>query len=169
MHKISIIYSWLVRSLTRVLPDIPIFMRFRGFLYSPMMASCGRNFQVCSTTYINSLQGLSIGNDVYLAHNVVVLGLHITIENKVMVGPNTVIVGGNHTFLDDSFRFGKSDSKPILIKEGSWVAANCTVLGGATLPCRSILAAGAVLTKSFTENNSLYAGAPSRLIKSLNV
>lgn len=169
MHKFSIIYSWAVRILMRVFPDIPLIMRFRGFLYSFMMKSCGSNFQVSSTSYINSLKGLSVGNDVYLAHNVIILGKEITIENEVMVGPNTVVVSGNHSFSGKSFRFGESISKPIIIKEGAWVATNCSILSGSVLPCCSILAAGSVLTKEFTEEKSLYGGSPAQFIKRLSI
>ncbi|WP_201607906.1 acyltransferase [Psychrobacter immobilis] len=169
MHRLSIIYSWGVRLSTRVLPDVPPVMRFRGFLYSFMMKSCGSNFQVSSTSYINSLNGISVGDDVYFAHNVVVLGKEITIENEVMIGPNTVVVSGNHSFLGNSFRFGKSISQPIVIEEGSWISANCSILSGAVLPCRSILAAGSVLNKAFSEEKSLYGGSPAKFIKRLKV
>lgn len=169
MHKISIIYSWGVRLSTRVLPDMPVVMRFRGFLYSFMMKSCGSNFQVCSTAYLNSLTELSVGSDVYLAHNVVILGKNITIEDEVMVGPNTVIVSGNHKYSGKSYRFAKSNSGIITIKEGAWVAANCSVLDGSSLPCGSVLAAGSVLNKEFTEDKSLYGGSPARYIKRLGI
>lgn len=169
MHKFSIIYSWIIRNSTKILPDSPLIMRFRGYLYSPMMQSCGKNFQVCSTSYINSLSGLSVGDNVYLAHNTVVLGKSITICDEVMIGPNTVIVSGNHTYHKNSFRFGKSEIKPILIEKGAWISANCTVLAGAIMPSSSILAAGSVLNKQFSEVKSLYAGTPAKLIKKLEL
>lgn len=168
-HKMSILYSWFVRTSTRALPDSPLIMRFRGYLYSVMMESCGKNFQVCSTSYLNSLAGLSVGQNVYLAHNTVILGKAIIIHDDVMVGPNTVIVSGNHSFVGKSFRFGKSILKPIIIKEGVWIAANCTVLGGSIIPPRSILAAGSVLNKVFDESQCLYAGAPAKKIKKLDL
>ncbi len=165
MHKLSILYSWFIRLSTKFLPDIPSLMRFRGFLYSLMMNECGKNFQVCSTAYINSLHTLKIGSDVYLAHNCVILGKNVTIEDEVLVGPNTVIVSGNHTLKNNSYRFGKSEIKPILIGKGSWIGANCTILAGAIIPTISVIAAGSVVTKELDESYSVYAGSPARFIK----
>lgn len=169
MHKFSIIYSWLIRTLTKALPNTPMVMRFRGFLYSLMMKNCGRNFQVCSTAYINSLSHLMVGDNVYLAHNCVILGPHISIEDEVLVGPNTVIVSGNHILLNNSFRFGKSEIKPILISRGSWIGANCTILAGSVIPPSSIIAAGSVTTRKLDTAFSIYGGSPAKLIKKIKV
>ena len=165
-HKISILYSWFVRSLTYFLPNIPVFMRFRGFLYALMMKKCGKNFQVTSSTIINSLAGFEVGDNVYIGPNTVIIAIDIKIENEVLIGPNCVISGGNHTFLGKSFRFGKSERGTVLISEGSWIAGNCTITSNSILPPRSILAAGAVLTKKFTESDSIFAGTPACFIKS---
>lgn len=169
MHKFSILYSWFIRITTKILPDIPIFMRFRGFLYSLMMSNCGKNFQVCSTAYINSLNSLSIGKNVYLAHNTTILGKEIIIGDEVLIGPNTVIVSGNHTYLNGSFRFGKSLSKPIVINNGVWIGANCTILAGSSIPATSIIGAGSVVSKKIEESGSLYAGSPAKLVKKLDI
>lgn len=169
MHKFSILYAWFVRITTKLLPDIPIFMRFRGFLYSLMMYECGKNFQVCSTAYINSLRGLSVGKDVYLAHNSTLLGKNIAIGDEVLIGPNTVVVSGNHTFLNGSFRFGKSQTKAIIINNGVWIGANCTILAGSSIPARSIIGAGSVVNKKIEASSSLYAGSPAKLVKKLDI
>ncbi|NLR67128.1 acyltransferase [Chitinophaga varians] len=165
--KLSILYAWLVRTVTLLLPNIPVFMRFRGFLYSLMMKRCGRNFQVTSTAILNSLSGLAVGNDVYIAHNCVLIGLDIEIGDKVLVGPNCIISSANHTFQDGAYRFGKSAPRAAKIGSGSWIAGNCSVVGGGVLPPMSVLGAGSVLNKPFTEIRGLYAGAPAVLIKKL--
>jgi acetyltransferase-like isoleucine patch superfamily enzyme len=164
MHKISIIYSWFVRTTTYFLPNSPALMRFRGFLYGIGIPSCGKNFQVASSAYFNSLTGMSIGNNVYIAHNTVIIGLDINIEDEVIIGPNSVISGGNHTFENGSFRFSCSNIIKITLKKGSWVAANCTIVGGGVLPEGSILAAGAVLTKPFADKMKIYGGIPAKNI-----
>lgn len=166
--KLSILYSWFVRSVTFFLPNIPILMRFRGFLYSLMMKECGMDFQVASSVILNSLSGLVVKNNVYIGPNTVIIGVDITIEDEVLIGPNCVISGGNHSFLGESFRFGPSIGQPIIIKKGAWVAGNCTITAGSILPSQSILAAGAVLSKKFEENNVVYGGIPAKMIKKIN-
>ncbi|MDR1417829.1 MAG: acyltransferase [Endomicrobium sp.] len=139
-------------------------MRFRGFLYSLMMKECGKDFQVASTVTINSLSGLEVGNNVYIAYNNVIIGTKVRIGDEVMIGPNCLISSGNHTFKDNSFRYGKNNTKGVEIGSGSWVAGNCSVIGGAVLPKQSILAAGAVLNKKMTEERSIYGGVPAKKI-----
>lgn len=165
--RLSILYAWFVRLITSVLPNTPTCMRFRGFLYSLMMKECGKDFQVASTVIFNSLVGISVGNHVYIAHYAVIIGLDIKIGNEVLIGPHTVISGGNHTFKNGSYRFGKSSILPVRIQNGAWVGSNCSITAGSTLPAKSILAAGSVLTKIFDEEKSLYAGVPAVLVKNL--
>src|SRR5690606_2007807 len=139
--KISILYSWLIKTLTYFLPNHPLFMRLRGYLYSLMMKNCGKDFQVASTVTINSLTGLEVGNHVYIAHNCVLIGTNIKIGNYVIIGPNSIVSSGNHTLQNGSFRYGKSKVKEVIIEDGSWVSGNCSIIGGAILPSQSILAA----------------------------
>lgn len=162
--KISILYSWFIKSITYFLPNHPVFMRFRGGLYSMMMKNCGKDFQVASTVTINSLSGLEVGNNVYIAHNNVIIGTKISIGDEVIIGPNCIISSGNHSFKGNSFRYGKSNSKGVIIETGTWIAGNCSVVGGAFLPKHSILAAGAVLNKKMEEEKSIYGGIPAKKI-----
>lgn len=162
--RLSILYSWFVKTVTYFFPNHPVFMRFRGWLYSLMMKSCGNDFQVASTATINSLSELEVGSNVYIAHNTVIIGTEIKIGDKVIIGPNCIISSGNHVFENNSFRFGKSLSKGVIVGEGSWIAGNSSILGGASLPRYSILAAGAVLTKSMQEEKTIYAGVPAVMI-----
>lgn len=165
--KISIVYSWFVRTMTYFLPNIPVFMRFRGFLYSLMMEKCGKDFQVASSATLGTLSGLKIGNHVYIAHNVVVLGMDIELKNEVLIGPNCVIASGNHRRVRSSFRFGGYYKGTVSIGNGCWVAANCSILSGSGLPDGSILAAGSVLNRIFNDKNHLYGGTPAVKIKEI--
>lgn len=163
--KISILYSWLVRTLTYFLPNHPILMRLRGFLYSLMMEECGKNLQVSSTVIFNSLSGVRVGNNVYIAPNNVFIVTNIYIMDDVILGPSSVYSGANHQFDGHSFRSLPSKSTgPIIIYEGSWVAANCTITSGSILPKYSLLAAGSVLNKKMMDENMVYGGTPAKKI-----
>lgn len=165
LNKLSIIYSWFIRTILFFFPNIPFFMRVRGFLYSLMMKKCGKNFQVTSSATLVSLIGIEVGDNVYIASNSVIISIDLNIGDNVIIGPNTVISGGNHVFDGESFRFLKSKSLRIIINKGCWIAANTTITGGAILPENSILAAGAVLNKKLAKTNSIYGGIPAKFIK----
>ena len=166
-NKVSILYSWFVRTATYFLPNTPYLMRFRGWLYSLLMKNCGRNFQVFSNAYLNSLNGIEIGDNVYIGPNTVLIGHEITIKSNVLIGPNCVITSSNHQFNGFNFRDKKSTNTKVVIEKGSWIAGNCTILPNTIVPESSIIAAGSVLTKRMLEKKSLYGGVPARKIKNL--
>ena len=101
-----------------------------------------------------------MGNIIY-AHGKAIIG------NNVMFGPDCLLTTGNHTFGNGSYRYGASVEKEVRIKDGCWIAAHCIILPGSVLPARSILAAGAVLTKHLREacEDAIYIGIPARFVK----
>ncbi|WP_102292219.1 acyltransferase [Vibrio cyclitrophicus] len=164
-HKLTLLWSWFVWLITYFLPDAPLIMRLRGLLYSPFMAKCGHNFQVASTCRILGLETLYVGDNVYFAANSFINGGgEIHLGNDVMLGIGVVVVSGNHTLLDGSYRFGRREEKSIDIGFGSWVGANSTILAGAVVPESSIVAAGGVVTCQLT-SSGVYGGVPVRKIK----
>jgi maltose O-acetyltransferase len=142
-------------------------MSLRGKLYALGMKKAGKNFQVSSSTIIKGLENLTVGNNVYLAPNIVVNVIdEIIIDDEVMIGFNSVVVSGNHTMINGSFRFGKSEKKPIIVNKGTWIGANCTILAGANIPKSSIIAANSSVGKCFYRSG-IYGGSPAKFIKEL--
>jgi len=168
MHRFLLIYSWFVRTILFFFPDIPIIMRFRGWLYGLGMKKCGKDFQVAHSVILNTIEKLSIGNNVYIANFCsFILNGDISIGNEVLLGPNCVVSSGNHVFDGNSFRYEKASIKSVIIADACWISANCTIIGGSVLPERSILAAGSVLLKKYEIKNSIYAGIPATFLKSI--
>ena len=62
----------------------------------------------------------------------------------------------------------RQNASPISIGERCFVGTGCIVLAGAKLPAYSVLGAGAVLNKAFTESHMLYAGQPAKPLKQLD-
>ena len=84
-HKLLLLYAWFIQSLLFFMPDYPLLMRFRGFLYGLGMKSCGRNFQVAHSAIINTLEGLSVGDNVYVANYSVILSKGVDIGDNVLI------------------------------------------------------------------------------------
>lgn len=164
-HKFSLIWSWFVWMITRIIPDFPLSMRFRGWLYSFGMHSSGKNFQVASSCRLISMDTLRVGENVYFASNVIVNGGgKINIANEVMIGIGCVIVSGNHTISDGSYRWGARRESPITIGSGSWLGANTVLVAGSVVPKSTLIAAGAVVTNVLIQPG-VYGGVPARLLK----
>lgn len=168
-QRITFLYSYFVRILLFLLPDITIFMRFRGWLYGFGMKKCGKDIQVAHNVIFQRLEKMSLGSHIYFGTGVIQLGGgELTIEDEVPIGPHCIIVSGNHTRLNRSFFYGKGVRDNIKICKGSWVAGNCTITKGSVLPAGSVLAANSVLNKVFSEEDCVYGGCPAKLLKHYN-
>ena len=114
---------------------------------------------------INFSNRLEIGRDVYFATG---SWIHawggIVIEDEVQLGPYSVLVTGDHTLNNGSYRHGSSSLAPIRLCHGSWVAAHAVVIKGVTLGRGSLVAANSVATKDIPDF-AVAAGVPARIIK----
>lgn len=160
-------YLWFhfIMSATSWLPDLRPLMRMRGFLLRPAFKKCGKNLQIARRVTINFSNRLEIGCDVYIATG---CWLHawgrITLEDEVQLGPYAVLVSGDHTRENGSFRRGPNRLAPIRLCRGSWVAAHATITKGVTVGRGALVAANSVATRdvpAFT----VVGGVPARIIQ----
>lgn len=90
---------------------------------------------------------------------------HISIGKGSYIAQNVGIITANHSFEDlDAHQEGKSVS----IGECCWIGMNAVILPGVTLGNRTIVAAGAVVTRSFEEGYVVVGGVPAKIIKRLD-
>ena len=172
-RKVSIIYSWIIRSVLFFAPDLPFIMRFRGFLYGFMMLHKGKNFQVAHSVILNSISNLYVGDNVYIANNVVLFSAgSVHIESNVIIAPGVLISSNNHTYHPLSgFRFNPVDFESVQIGFGSWVCANAVLTKGSFLPPHSVLSPCSVLNRHVNhpkDSHGLYSGNPAKFIKTIN-
>ena len=166
-HKFLLLYSWFVRTVLFFFPDIPFIMRFRGWLYGLGMKKCGKDFQVTHDAIIRSLQNICVGNNCFVGNGTIIMGGGtILIEDQVMLAPHVIVISGNHTSKNGSYRYEVGDCGTIRIEFGAWVAGNSVILKNSILPRNSVLVANSVLNKDFCVANSIYGGCPAKLIKS---
>ena len=90
---------------------------------------------------------------------------YIEIGNHNMFGPGVYVADSNHTMPDQGWvAEGPMDVGKVIIGNGCWIGTRAVILRNVTLGDRCIVAAGAVVTKSFGAG-SVIAGVPGRLIK----
>ena len=89
----------------------------------------------------------------------------IILEENVWLGPRVSIISMNHDLLDYN-QYVKV--KPIRIGRDSLILTSSIILPGVELGPHTVVAAGAVVTKSFLEGNQLIGGNPAVVIKKLN-
>lgn len=89
---------------------------------------------------------------------------NIEIGDNVVLGWNTTIKNNDGHYIIEN---GKDStiSKKIIIEDHVWLCANSTVLKGTCVKKDSVLAYGALLTKTIDQENILYGGIPAKMIK----
>ncbi len=118
---------------------------------------------------------VSAPNKITLADKTVCPGLmpgcYIQAINGISIGKNVIIAAGTKIVSagHDLNHFSQHiPEAPIKIGDNCWLSANCVILPGVTLGPHTIVAAGAVVTKSFEEGNCVIGGVPAKKIKDID-
>jgi len=78
------------------------------------------------------------------------------------IAPNVGLITANHNFLNLDEH---DEGKDIVIGEHCWIGMNAIILPGVVLGDRTIVAAGAVVSKSFPDGYVVIGGVPAMVIK----
>jgi UDP-2-acetamido-3-amino-2,3-dideoxy-glucuronate N-acetyltransferase len=124
---------------------------------------------ICSGAKIGSGcsfgQNVFVGNDVVIGNNVKVqnnVSIYdaVTLEDDVFCGPSMVFT---NVFNPRSGVVRKDEYRRTLVKRGSTIGANATIVCGVILGEYSFIAAGAVINKD-VKSFALMAGVPAKQI-----
>ena len=88
----------------------------------------------------------------------------VYIGNYVEFATRVSLLSSNHDLYDQRI----SHMEPIVIGDYCWLGMNSTILAGVTLGPRTVVANGAVVTKSFPEGLCVIGGVPAKVIKRLD-
>ena len=92
----------------------------------------------------------------------------LTIGDYVMIGAQTTIIAGNHSFDDPSRSIHDQDAEGtregIVIADDVWMGYGVRIMDGVRVGAHSVLAAGAVITRDVPEN-AIVAGVPGKVLR----
>jgi acetyltransferase-like isoleucine patch superfamily enzyme len=116
----------------------------------------------------DDLNELSIGDFTTIhghIHIAIIEGKRVIIGNDCMLSSDiTMRTGDSHSIINsDEKRI--NHSKDIIIGEHVWIGNKAILLKGTTIGFNSVVGSGAVVTKSFKQNNIIIAGNPANMIK----
>lgn len=107
-----------------------------------------------------------------------VIGEHSAITNRhlidctdtVSIGNFSTLAGFRSQILTHSISIAESRQRsgPVSIGDYTFVGTASVILSNSALPNYSVLGAGSVLNKKYTEEYQLYAGNPARRVKQLD-
>ena len=177
-------YFLILLSITfRVLPNFLV-----SFIWDIIKPLSGKLFVLIRYSILKS-KSKNVGKNVYIGSNVTIrnmekfvcgdnLSIHefcviycdggLTIGNDVSIAHRCSIITTNHGFEDKSksIKYNPISSKGVIIKDDVWLGADVKILDGVIINERTVIAAGALVSKTF-EENSLIGGIPAKLIKKI--
>jgi acetyltransferase-like isoleucine patch superfamily enzyme len=128
----------------------------------------GSYSQVIVSTSLNNIgKGIKIGNNVGIGEFAYLGGAGgLEIGDDCIVGQYLSCHPENHNYdiVDTLIRHQGVNRKGIVIGKNCWIGSKVTILDGVTIGEGSVLAAGAVVTKSFPAH-SILGGVPAKLLK----
>lgn len=107
-----------------------------------------------------------IGDDCGISNATLFACESITLGKQILVGGGTKIYDTDFHWVDFEKRIYESggETRPVTIKDGSFIGANCIILKGVTIGEKSIIGAGSIVTKSVPDGE-IWAGNPARFIR----
>lgn len=149
--------------------------RIWAVVYKRAMRHCGKGVYIRPmSSDIKGVENLSVGDGTSIPKGSVIYctDAPLTIGRKVVFGPRPTIITGDHRIdivgkhiIDVTVeeKLPENDM-PVQIEDGVWVGANVTILKGVTIGRGSVVAAGAVVTRSFPPY-SIIGGVPAKIIR----
>lgn len=136
---------WVVRSLIFA-PWFPVPSVIKVTLLRLFGATVGDGVVIRSRVNITFPWKLSIADHVWIGDEVLILSLApVTIASHVCISQRSFLCTGSHQFRSENFNLV---TRPIVIGEGCWVAANVFIGPGVTLAPGTMCKAGEVVTRS---------------------
>ena len=130
---------------------------------------CGENIRVGPRVDIGNWENLRIGDNVSIHPGCYLEAAGgITIGNDVSIAHHTSILSTNHTWSDPALpiRDNPVTYSEVIVDSDVWIGCGVRVLAGVRLRSRTVVAAGAVVHEDVPPG-SLVGGVPARALKSI--
>lgn len=141
--------------------------QFRYKLCQHLFKKCGKNVNIEQGAYFGTGKNIEIGDNSGIGINCKIYNT-VKIGKYVMMGPEVMIIGGNHKYdrLDVPIGLqGSNPIQPLHIGDDVWIGARATILGNVQrIGNGAIIGGGAVVTKPVPEY-AIVGGNPAKIIK----
>lgn len=141
----------------------------RYILLSKLIKRCGRNVVIKKHVYLHDIKDMVIGDNVSIHEMCYLNGLGgLTIGNDVSIAHGASILTTNHLWNDIStpIKYNEVELKKVVINNDVWVGCGARIMAGVTIGSRSVIAAGAVVTKD-VDSSTVVGGCPAKIIKKI--
>ena len=155
---------WCVAKVVFFLTPLPWPSALRCALLRAFGATIGSGVVIRGNVNITYPWRLTVGDDVWIGEEVLILSLaQVTIESNVCISQRAFLCTGSHDHGKETFDL---ITKPITLREGSWVSAMAFIGPGVELGRGSRVSAGSVVSRSVPEFTAV-RGNPAVVAKEL--
>ena len=133
-----------------------------------VFAECG-DFCYIESPFHASWGGSHVhfGTGIYANSNLTLIDDgHIYVGNRVLFGPNVVVVTANHPLDPKLRRYEMQYNRDVYIGENVWIGAGSIILAGVHIGKNSVIGAGSVVARDIPEN-VLAVGSPCRAVREI--
>jgi acetyltransferase-like isoleucine patch superfamily enzyme len=164
-----LIFRWIAQGL---IFGQRLWRRLKIILLRPAFRRYGRNFLFDPNSFY-SYQNIEVGDDVSIGSGAAFMASEskIIIGNKVMFGPNVIVVSGNHNtsvvgkFMYDVHEKRLEDDQDVIFEDDIWIGSGAIILKGVKVGRGSIIAAGALVNRNVLPY-TIVAGVPAKVLSS---
>jgi acetyltransferase-like isoleucine patch superfamily enzyme len=117
------------------------------------------------------LCGFSIGKDVYIADDLIIVEEladrgNLTIGDRVSIAPRVTLVTSSHPNHSRTRAFAPVSQGPIVIEDDAWLGAGCVILPGVRIGRGAVVGANSVVAADVPPLH-VVAGQPARMVREL--
>jgi acetyltransferase-like isoleucine patch superfamily enzyme len=127
-----------------------------------------KDVRIHATASIRNAQNVYVGKNSHINHLCCIWAgenSKIVLGDNLLMGPGVSIFSGNHSMIKGQpMTFQERKEASIVIGDDVWLGAHSIITAGTHIANGVVVAAGAVVTRSITQENVIVAGIPAKII-----
>ena len=127
-----------------------------------------KDVRIHATASIRNAQNVYVGYNSHINHLCCVWAgenSKIVLGDNLLMGPGVCLFSGNHSMIKGQpMTFQERKEASIVIGDDVWLGAHSIITAGTHIANGVIVAAGAVVTRSITQEDVIVAGIPAKII-----
>jgi acetyltransferase-like isoleucine patch superfamily enzyme len=151
---------------------VSLFYSFAYYIHEQVVwranIHAGGDVRIHATASIRNAQNVYVGKNSHINHLCCIWASEnskIVLGNNLLMGPGVGIFSSNHgTIKGHPMTFQERKEASIVIGDDVWLGAHSVITAGTNIANGVIVAAGAVVTRSITQEGVIVGGIPAKII-----